>query len=104
MTSLNITISLIGFENNILIIADEVYQDCVYNDSIPFYSFRKVLETMGEPYKNNVEMISLNSVSKGLLGECGLRGGYMETHNIDPFVEEMCYKLKSIELCSNTIG
>eukprot|EP00349_Pseudokeronopsis_sp_Brazil_P003639 CAMPEP_0202957626 /NCGR_PEP_ID=MMETSP1396-20130829/2008_1 /ASSEMBLY_ACC=CAM_ASM_000872 /TAXON_ID= /ORGANISM="Pseudokeronopsis sp., Strain Brazil" /LENGTH=56 /DNA_ID=CAMNT_0049675215 /DNA_START=160 /DNA_END=326 /DNA_ORIENTATION=+ len=28
----------------------------------------------------------------------------METHNIDPFVEEMFYKLKSIELCSNTIG
>mmetsp|Transcript_1948 Transcript_1948/g.1409 ORF Transcript_1948/g.1409 Transcript_1948/m.1409 type:complete len:94 (+) Transcript_1948:940-1221(+) len=38
------------------------------------------------------------------MGECGLRGGYMETHNIDPFVEEMFYKLKSIELCSNTVG
>lgn len=59
---------------------------------------------MGQPFSNNVELISLNSVSKGLFGECGLRGGYMETHNLDKFAEEMLYKLKSIELCSNTIG
>lgn len=59
---------------------------------------------MGNPYSSNVELISMNSVSKGLFGECGLRGGYMETHNLDPFASEMLYKLKSIELCSNTIG
>lgn len=59
---------------------------------------------MGDPYKKNVELISLNSVSKGLLGECGLRGGYMEAHNLDPFVNDILYKLKSIELCSNTVG
>lgn len=28
----------------------------------------------------------------------------METQNIDPFVSEMMYKLKSIDLCSNTLG
>jgi len=39
---------------------------------------------MGEPYSNNVELISMHSVSKGLQGECGLRGGYFETHNLDP--------------------
>ena len=43
---------------------------------------------MGNPYKNDVELLSLNSVSKGIMGECGLRGGYMEAHNIDPYVEE----------------
>ena len=59
---------------------------------------------MGAPYSNNVELISLHSTSKGLFGECGLRGGYMETVNLDGFVEKMLYKLKSIELCSNTIG
>lgn len=59
---------------------------------------------MGEPYSNNIELISLNSVSKGLFGECGLRGGYFETHNLDNYINEMFYKLKSIELCSNTIG
>jgi aspartate/methionine/tyrosine aminotransferase len=43
---------------------------------------------MGEPYSNTVELMSLNSVSKGLMGECGLRGGYLESHNLDPYVEE----------------
>lgn len=43
---------------------------------------------MGDPYSSNVELLSLNSVSKGLLGECGLRGGYLEAHNIDSYVEE----------------
>jgi aspartate/methionine/tyrosine aminotransferase len=59
---------------------------------------------MGEPYSNTVELLSLNSVSKGLMGECGLRGGYLESYNLDPYVEDQLYKLKSIELCSNTIG
>jgi alanine transaminase len=76
----------------------------VYSEGVKFYSFRKILHEMGEPYKNEVELLSMNSVSKGLFGECGLRGGYFETHNIDPYVSEMLYKLKSIELCSNTIG
>jgi aspartate/methionine/tyrosine aminotransferase len=59
---------------------------------------------MGEPYSSNVELISLHSISKGLMGECGLRGGYFEAFNLDDFTMEMLYKLKSIELCSNTIG
>jgi aspartate/methionine/tyrosine aminotransferase len=65
---------------------------------------RKVLHEMGEPYRDSVELISFNSVSKGMMGECGLRGGYFETHNLPTRAEEMIYKLKSIELCSNTIG
>lgn len=59
---------------------------------------------MGEPYSSNVELISLHSVSKGLMGECGLRGGYFEAVNLDNFAMDMIYKLKSIELCSNTVG
>lgn len=86
-----------------VILADEVYQNNIYRD-VPFVSFRKVLAEMGEPYSNNVELISMHSTSKGLIGECGLRGGYMETTNMDGFIEEMLYKLKSIELCSNTVG
>ena len=38
------------------------------------------------------------------MGECGLRGGYMEVYNIDDYAMDIFYKLKSIELCSNTIG
>ena len=59
---------------------------------------------MGDPYANDVELISMHSISKGLMGECGLRGGYFEAHNLDPFALEMLFKLKSIELCSNTVG
>jgi alanine transaminase len=54
--------------------------------------------------RDSVEILSLNSVSKGLFGECGLRGGYLEAHNLNKDVSDELYKLKSIELCSNTIG
>merc|ERR1719454_1972907 len=38
------------------------------------------------------------------MGECGLRGGYFETHNLTEEAEATMLKLKSIELCANTIG
>lgn len=94
----------IAFENQMVIIADEVYQNNIYTEEAPFISIRKVLAEMGEPYCNSVELMSLHSVSKGYMGECGLRGGYMELHNFDEYALSMFYKLKSIELCSNTIG
>jgi aspartate/methionine/tyrosine aminotransferase len=59
---------------------------------------------MGAPFSDNVELVSMHSVSKGILGECGLRGGYVEFHNVDLFASDMLYKLKSVELCSNTVG
>jgi alanine transaminase len=59
---------------------------------------------MGDPYADDVELISMHSTSKGIIGECGLRGGYMEAHNLDPYALDMLFKLKSIELCSNTVG
>lgn len=89
---------------SILIMADEVYQSNIYVDNKKFISVRQVLNEMGGPYKEEVELLSLHSISKGLLGECGLRGGYLETHNLSKRSQEMTYKLKSIELCSNTIG
>ena len=63
-----------------------------------------MLAELGDPYRDNVELISLHSISKGLMGECGLRGGYFEAHNFDKFANDIFYKLKSIELCSNTVG
>lgn len=53
-------------DNNLVIIADEVYQSNIYKEDVPFISFRKVLAEMGDPFKDNVELISLHSVSKGL--------------------------------------
>lgn len=59
---------------------------------------------MPAEYKNTCELVSLHSVSKGLLGECGLRGGYMYVHNFNPEITNQLVKLKSINLCSNSIG
>jgi alanine transaminase len=59
---------------------------------------------MPAEYKNACELVSLHSVSKGLLGECGLRGGYMYVHNFNPEITNQLVKLKSINLCSNSIG
>eukprot|EP00483_Globobulimina_turgida_P009077 UN09095 len=54
-------------------------------------------------YKN-VELVSYHSVSKGIFGECGLRGGYMHLCNVEEDGYEELYKLVSINLCPNTMG
>jgi alanine transaminase len=54
--------------------------------------------------RDAVEVISLNSSSKGLFGECGFRGGYFEAHNLTDIANEQLYKLKSLDICGNTIG
>lgn len=95
----------VSHENGLLILADEVYQKNIYYpEEAPFISFRKVLHEMGPPYSDQVELVSMHSISKGMSGECGLRGGYFETHNLDKFASEMLYKIKSLEVCSNTVG
>eukprot|EP00494_Astrolonche_serrata_P030499 UN30767 len=87
---------------NMLIMADEVYQENIYGDR-PFHSYRKVLHSMGSNY-NSVELVSYHSTSKGIFGECGLRGGYMELCNIEDEGKEQIYKTASIQLCPNTCG
>jgi alanine transaminase len=87
-------------KENLVLLADEVYQENVYNSGKRFTSFKKVAMDM----RADVELISYHSASKGFIGECGIRGGYLELHNIDPAVKAMLYKLASISLCSNTNG
>jgi len=58
-----------------VLLADEVYQENIYQDERPFIAARKVLMEMGEPYSKGVELLSFHTVSKGTGGECGLRGG-----------------------------
>ena len=41
---------------------------------------------------------------QGTFGECGLRGGYVEMHNIHKGAMEELYKMASINLSPNTIG
>lgn len=90
-------------DENVLIMADEVYQENVYAEGKEFVSFRKVLKDLGDNY-SSVELISFHSTSKGFTGECGRRGGYMELVNIDPEVKDQFYKLVSVNLCSNIEG
>ena len=59
---------------------------------------------MGDPYESGVEIFSFHSTSKGLIGECGVRGGFAHFHNLDKQVWEQLFKLRSIGLCPNTIG
>eukprot|EP00922_Rhytidocystis_sp_ex-Travisia-forbesii_P012762 GHVS01019198.1.p1 GENE.GHVS01019198.1~~GHVS01019198.1.p1 ORF type:complete len:714 (-),score=124.66 GHVS01019198.1:617-2473(-) len=86
--------------NRLVLLADEVYQENVYGET-PFVSCRKVAHEMG---LSSLQIMSFHSCSKGLLGECGLRGGMLQVDNVDVDVLSQMYKLSSIALCSNTVG
>lgn len=92
------------YENCLILCADEVYQENIYTAGSTFNSARKVLGEMPEPYKSTVELVSFHSTSKGIIGECGLRGGYMELHNMLPEVVDELYKVASVNLCPNLPG
>lgn len=87
---------------NLLIIADEVYQENVYGGK--FVSFAHIVGS--EP----VPLLSLHSTSKGFYGECGHRGGYLELRNppavagSNKNLRDLLLKQSSVSLCSNTIG
>ena len=90
-------------EKKMVVMADEVYQENIYGEN-KFYSMRSLMEELGDPIKSNLELVSMHSVSKGFTGECGLRGGYFEFVNFDPYAIEMIYKLKSMKFCAPTPG
>jgi glutamate--glyoxylate aminotransferase len=94
----------LAHEENIVLLADEVYQPNVYQDEKPFVSARKVMAELGAPYNTEVELASFHTVSKGVLGECGLRGGYVELANFHPGTIDEMYKAASINLSPNTTG
>lgn len=90
---------------HLVILADEVYQTNVFIGK--FHSFKAVLRDMQKksPGKyDTVELVSLHSVSKGIVGECGHRGGYFELCGFDPEVVAQIYKFVSISLCAPVIG
>lgn len=53
-----------AYENRLFILADEVYQHNIYNENLPFHSFKKVMYEMGEPYRG-MQLASFMSASKG---------------------------------------
>lgn len=58
---------------------------------------------MGAAYES-VQLISFHSISKGLIGECGRRGGYFECVNVNPDVKDLFYKMASVSLCPPAQG
>ena len=87
--------------HNLTILADEVYQENIYNPGDKFVSFARVMTELGE---KEVSLFSFHSCSKGFLGECGQRGGYMEVRNVPAEVVAQITKLVSVSLCSNLVG
>lgn len=89
----------------LVVIADEVYQTNVFIGE--FISFKKALRDLQkeQPGKfDHLELASLHSISKGMVGECGHRGGYLELVGFDPEVAQQIYKFISIQLCPPVIG
>ncbi|KAL3630991.1 Glutamate--glyoxylate aminotransferase 2 [Castilleja foliolosa] len=89
------------YQNNLALLADEVYQQNIYQDERPFISARKVLMDMGSPISKELQLVSFHTISKGYWGECGQRGGYFEMTNISPKAVEEIYKVASISLSPN---
>ena len=87
--------------HSLVILADEVYQENVYRPGLRFRSFARIMHEMKA---EDVTLFSFHSVSKGFLGECGHRGGYLEMRNIPPAVLDEMIKLQSISLCANLPG
>ena len=63
-----------------------------------------ITHRLGEPYASQVELVSFHSISKGVLGECGRRGGYFEVVNFDEEVKQQLYKYASVSLCPSVHG
>ncbi|XP_012058575.1 PREDICTED: alanine aminotransferase 1-like [Atta cephalotes] len=90
-------------KHHLFLLADEVYQDNIYDKDSAFHSFKKVMTEMGEPY-SKMELASFMSISKGYMGECGIRGGYAEIINMDPEVMKVLLKSISAMLCPTVLG
>lgn len=90
-------------EENVFLLADEVYQHNIYGSGSKFHSFKKVMKSMGTDFKD-MELASFMSTSKGYMGECGYRGGYCELINIDSEVKYHLVKSLSAKLCPSVSG
>eukprot|EP01116_Phalansterium_solitarium_P022553 TRINITY_DN7488_c0_g2_i1.p1 TRINITY_DN7488_c0_g2~~TRINITY_DN7488_c0_g2_i1.p1 ORF type:complete len:515 (-),score=233.51 TRINITY_DN7488_c0_g2_i1:386-1930(-) len=91
-------------EQKLVLLADEVYQENNYiKEKRPFVSFKKALRDLGPAYED-FELFSFHTISKGFLGECGQRSGYVEVVGVSDEVRAQLYKLASVLLCPNTAG
>ncbi|KAF8169802.1 alanine aminotransferase [Pholiota molesta] len=87
--------------HGLVLLADEVYQDNLHKRAEhPFTSFKKVVAERGA----RVPLVSFHSISKGVSGECGRRGGYFELTNFSPELVALLYKMVSVSLCPPLSG
>lgn len=93
-----------AYEENLMILADEVYQHNIWAKGSEFFSFKKVLTEMENGKYSNMELASFMSCSKGYMGECGFRGGYAEVVNLQPDVKAILLKSISAKLCPPILG
>lgn len=91
-------------KHNLVLLADEVYQENVYAEGAEFVSAKRAAFETGLLEEDAIELVSFHSVSKGVFGECGRRGGYMELVGINEGVKDQIYKLASSFLCSCVSG
>ncbi|KAF5384359.1 hypothetical protein D9615_003156 [Tricholomella constricta] len=88
-------------KHSLVLLADEVYQDNLHQrKSHPFTSFKKVVAQTQSP----VALVSFHSISKGVSGECGRRGGYFECTNFSDEILAQIYKMVSVGLCPPVSG
>ncbi|KAJ7806937.1 transaminase [Mycena olivaceomarginata] len=82
-------------EHDLVLLADEVYQNNLNDaEQRSFTSFKKIVRMLSSP----IPLVSFHSISKGVSGECGRRGGYFELCNISPDVSALIYRLVSAGL------
>lgn len=88
-------------QHSLVLLADEVYQNNLHRPSThPFTSFKKIVSKLSSP----VPLVSFHSISKGVSGECGRRGGYFECVNFPEDVIALVYKMVSVGLCPPIAG
>jgi alanine transaminase len=88
-------------KHNLVLLADEVYQTNLHDPTnYPFTSSKKVVMDT----QSKVPLISFHSISKGVTGECGRRGGYFECTNVPEEVIALMYKMVALDICPPISG
>ncbi|KAF9525308.1 alanine aminotransferase [Crepidotus variabilis] len=88
-------------KHSLVLLADEVYQNNLHKpETHTFTSFKKVVSQLKSP----IPLVSFHSISKGVSGECGRRGGYFECDNFSEEVIALIYKMVSVGLCPPVSG
>lgn len=103
-------LSIIDFSitHDLVILADEVYQENIYCSTKKFISFQKASVTYAKrhPEGGRPQIISFHSASKGYIGECGARGGYfvLSGFGSSKGVRSLFRSISSQTACPNTAG